>query len=150
AAVALAPVVPGSVSFRDRAKQDELLIGGVLALAQKKYPVAIKKLEDAIALHEKLVGAEYFASPDRVPTEEDLGEALLAAGQAKEARAVYRRALEKVPGRSRALLGAARAARLAGDEAGAAELYAQLAKTWATAEAGWPGLDEVRAHVVMR
>jgi hypothetical protein len=146
AAVALAPVVPGQVSFADRAREDEILVAGILALAQRKHAAAIAKLAEACELHEKLVGAEYFASPDRVPIEEYLGEAYLAAGQAKEARAAYQRALEKVPGRSRSILGAARAARALGDTAAAAELDASLARTWASAEDGWPGLDEVRAR----
>jgi tetratricopeptide (TPR) repeat protein len=144
---AKAPVVAGEVAPLDSLKVDELLVNGLLLMAQKKPAAAAAKLEQAADLHEKQVGQEYFASPDRIPYEEYLGAAYLAAGKGKEARAAFQRALAKVPGRSRALLGAARAAAMVGDAVAAAELYAQVAKNWEKAEEAWPGLDEVRGHV---
>ena len=74
---------------------------------------------------------------------EDIAEALLRLGKAREALAEYRVVLAVHPGRARSLLGAARIAKSV--EPGAArELHARLAAIWSDAEAGTDGLDEVR------
>jgi tetratricopeptide (TPR) repeat protein len=73
---------------------------------------------------------------------ERLGEYLLAQGRAPEALAELRRALRLHPRRARSLLGAARAARAAGDPS-ARGYYAELAKVWAHAD-GAPAVIEAR------
>lgn len=69
------------------------------------------------------------------PAGEMLGDLLLAQHQPKEASSAYKFALKESPNRLDALAGAAQAARLAGDEAGAKTYLAQLAKSCA------PGAD---------
>lgn len=58
-----------------------------------------------------------------VPARELLGEMLLEMGRYAEARDAFAAALERSPGRLRALYGAGRAAELAGDLPGAADWY---------------------------
>jgi len=73
---------------------------------------------------------------------ERLGEYLLAQGRAPEALAEFRRALRLHPRRARSLLGAGRAARVAGDPS-ARGYYAELAQVWAHAD-GAPAVIEAR------
>jgi len=79
------------------------------------------------------------------PAEQWLGELQLAAGKPKEALAAFEAALKRHPRLSRALLGAARAAKAAGEPQLAKECYAELAGLWADADADLPALAEVRA-----
>lgn len=78
---------------------------------------------------------------------EDIAEALLRLGQAKEALAEYRVVLGNHAGRARSLLGAARAATKIGAADDARAAYTQLSKIWSEAEDGTDGLDEVRRAV---
>jgi Tfp pilus assembly protein PilF len=80
-----------------------------------------------------------------VPTRELEGEILLGARQPAEARVAFAAALERYPNRPRALLGLARAAKQAGDRAAAREACQKLAAIWGSADAGWPGLAEVKS-----
>ena len=80
-----------------------------------------------------------------IPTRELQGELLLSARRSAEARAAFAAALQRYPNRSRSLLGAARAARQAGDRAAAREACRQLASNWTEADARWPDLAEVRS-----
>lgn len=81
------------------------------------------------------------------PPRELAGEALLELGRAEEARAEFRRALERTPRRSRSLLGLARAAAKTGRTEEAAGAYAELAEMWENAEAGWEGVAEARSYL---
>ena len=78
----------------------------------------------------------HLGPPSSYPPSELLGDALLAAGRAKDAVAAYRQQLELMPNRSRTLLLLARAQRKAGDAAGAAKSEAQLRRNWHAADAG--------------
>jgi tetratricopeptide (TPR) repeat protein len=78
---------------------------------------------------------------------EEIAEALLRLGQAKEALAEYRLVLAKHAGRARSLLGAARAATKAGDRAAARDYYQQLVTTWSEADEGTDGLPESRQAI---
>jgi tetratricopeptide (TPR) repeat protein len=83
-----------------------------------------------------------FGPPDIVkPTHELLGEVLLAQGQAADAQREFSRALALAPGRSLSLLGLARAARAAGDNAAAASAEAELLQNWKDADPGRPQLS---------
>ena len=63
-----------------------------------------------------------------LPARELLGDMLLEAGKYKEAREAYRATLVREPGRARSLFGAARAAELSGDRAGAGAGYREFLK----------------------
>ena len=74
-----------------------------------------------------------------------LGEAFLAAGKPKEALAEFEKVLYARPNRALALLGAARAAKAAGEAQKARARYRALAELWKDADADLPELAEVRA-----
>jgi tetratricopeptide (TPR) repeat protein len=67
------------------------------------------------------------------PTHELAGEILLDAGRAKEAQREFGRALDLAPGRSRSLLGLARAAARAGDSRVSGAAARQLLHNWRSA-----------------
>jgi tetratricopeptide (TPR) repeat protein len=118
------PSVPGILATQLRAR---------LAWARGDHPAAMALLRQAAGVEEGLPAE--FGPPDIVkPSHELLGELLLAAGQAGEAQRSFGRALELAPGRSRALLGLLRAARLAGDLAVARQAEEQLAANWQHAD----------------
>jgi tetratricopeptide (TPR) repeat protein len=79
------------------------------------------------------------------PARSTLAAALLAAGKAKEALTAYERVLDVHTRHAPALLGAARAAKAAGDGAKAKAYFAMLAEQWRDADADLPALSEVRA-----
>ena len=81
------------------------------------------------------------------PVGELLGEALLAAGKPKEALVQFEQVLGARPNRALALLGAARAAKAAGDAEKARARYGALAKLWKDSDADLPELAEVKAGV---
>ncbi|HKE17792.1 MAG TPA: hypothetical protein VKB80_23110 [Kofleriaceae bacterium] len=78
---------------------------------------------------------------------EELADALLRLGRAKEALAAYQVVLSAHAGRARSLLGAARAARRAGDAAAARTSYEKLLAVWSEADEGTDGLAEARRAV---
>lgn len=105
-------------------------------------PGAIALLKEAAA-QEDAIPSEY-GPPDIVkPTHELLGEVLLAAKRPAEAVAEFRRALELAPGRSRALLGLARAAAASGDKAAVERALGDLKRNWHRADRDLPELAEL-------
>lgn len=86
-----------------------------------------------------------FGPPPRLLISELLGNELLEAGKGAESIAAFGQALRMCPGRSSALLGLARARRMAGDRTGAAAAYRQLLVNWRSADAELPELVEARA-----
>ena len=78
-----------------------------------------------------------------LPADELLGDMLMEQRRPAEALAAYRRSLARYPGRFNSLLGAARAARAAGDDMTARTLYGELLAVAAPGCAR-PGLDEAR------
>ncbi|HUR93299.1 MAG TPA: tetratricopeptide repeat protein, partial [Gemmatimonadales bacterium] len=90
---------------------------------------AIALLREASTLEEAMP-LEY-GPPDVVkPTQELLGELLLAKGKPAPAQQAFVRALALTPRRALSLLGLARAAAAAGDTAAAAAAYADLRQVW--------------------
>jgi tetratricopeptide (TPR) repeat protein len=117
------------------------------ASAEKKPSAAAqKKVIDALERLEKMHTVSANAGPAwSLTTREQLGEWLLANGRAKEALAAFEREVATRPNRARSLLGAARAAKAAGDAAKATDHYRALADLWRDADADLPALAEVRA-----
>lgn len=104
---------------------------------------------DAIALARETAVTEEtlpyeFGPPQFVkPTHELLGEILLAAGKPADAQVAFNRSLARMPGRSRSLVGLARAASAAGDAPTAASALAQLKANWHAADKNLPELAEL-------
>lgn len=92
---------------------------------------------------EDALPAEYGPPEIVKPTHELLGELLLAAGRPAEAQLEFTRALELAPGRSRSLLGLARAGRAAGDMAAAYQALDHLDRNWSRADPALPMLPEL-------
>jgi tetratricopeptide (TPR) repeat protein len=88
-----------------------------------------------------------FASgpPFDPPAKQWLAELQLAVGRPKDALATYDALLLDHPRLAAGLLGAARAAKAAGEVAAASARYAELADLWKSADASLPGLAEARA-----
>ncbi|HKV51437.1 MAG TPA: tetratricopeptide repeat protein [Gemmatimonadaceae bacterium] len=82
-------------------------------------------MNEAVVLEAATPKAAVTPAPT-LPAQELLGDMLVEQGRSSEALAAYRRALELYPNRFNSLLGAARAARAAGDTAQARTLYGQL------------------------
>lgn len=107
---------------------------------------AIELLRRATALEDGMP-AEYGPPAVVKPSHELLAAVLLESGRAAEAVTEFERALELGPGRSAALLGLARAARVAGQKEVSARAYTTLAANWHAADAGITSLAEARAAV---
>ena len=101
-------------------------------------------LESLHAAAEVEAGLPAYGPPSYLPTHELLGAALLEAGRSAEAVTAYEAALSRRPNRSDALLGLARARAAAGDAAGSADAYRQLAENWSGADPDLVALEEVR------
>jgi tetratricopeptide (TPR) repeat protein len=118
------------------------VVDALLALKAGDHARAIELLTPLTALP----GRPPVGPPTLPRTYELLGAALLKAGRAQDAVAAFERALQLTPRRSEALLGLARSRAAAGDAAGAKTAYRQLLVNWQNADAGIPGLDEVRSR----
>ena len=96
-------------------------------LAEGERTDALKTLNHAVELEEATDKSAVTPGP-LAPARELLGDMLMQLGNAKQALQQYESTLTKEPNRFRALYGAARAAKLAGDYAKSKKYFAQLAK----------------------
>ena len=107
----------------------------------------------AIELMQKATAEEEQLSPPSgppiliKPTHELFGEILLRAGKPAEAAAQFKTSLLRQPNRARSLLGAARAAAKAGNQAAATAAYTTLLEQWKQADEGLPELREARDYL---
>ncbi len=85
-----------------------------------------------------------------LPARELYADMLLTTGRVAEARAEYRATLKRERGRARSLFGAARAAELAGDSAGAAEGYRAYLKAMKPGDASRPEIAIAEAFLRQR
>lgn len=117
----------GDQSVGIMAKQLEGLLAGEAGL---------KLLEEAARIEDEMPFE--FGPPVPVkPAHELFGEVLLELGKYGEARAQFARALERTPGRSKAMLGLARATARSGDPAAAREIYSELEHIRRRADVPW-------------
>ena len=108
------------------------LVAGELAMAGGQVDVAIGHFRTAVATQDKLPYTEppfwYY------PTRRTLGAALMTAGQAAEAEAVYRTDLEQYPHNGWSLFGLTRALAAQGKTAEAAEMRHHFEEAWQFAD----------------
>ena len=124
----------------------ELSVAAVSAASQNRMDEAVAKMREATKLEEEL--SPPSGPPDFFkPSHELFGEVLLQAGRPAEAAEQFALALQRQPGRARALLGVARAAAAAKDGAKAVAAYNTLLKQWQRADATLPELREARSFV---
>lgn len=115
-----------------------------IALAEGRQADALAAMREAADREDKTEKAAVTPGP-LAPARELLGEMLLELKQPKEALAEFQKTIVKEPNRFRALAGAAAAATLARDPAGARKYYEQLLAVAARADApGRPALKAAR------
>jgi len=103
-----------------------------LAQAQHQNDVAIEHLQKAVSLEDTL---DYAEPPDWLaPTRESLGAALLQAGKAAQAEAIFREDLKRNPRNPRSLFGLAEALKAEGKIAEAATVRQQFQRSWSKAD----------------
>ena len=124
----------------------EFQVAAVNASLKKDHAKAIELMKQATTLEEQM--SPPLGPPILIkPSHELFGEILLKAGKPAEALAQFKVALLRQPNRARSLLGAARAAAQAGDQAGAAATYAKLLAQWDQADQELAELREAREFV---
>ena len=114
-------------------------VKALVALAKGNKEEAVSLLEKATEIEEMMRPPNGAANPIK-PSHELLGEVLLEVGKPKKAAKAFEDSLLRMAGRSRSLLGAARAYTEAGDRMKASEFYTQLRENWK----GNPDLDGFR------
>ena len=103
-------------------------------------------MQQAVAAEKNLPYAFGPPSPEK-PSDELLGELLLKANKAAQAREAFAASLKRAPGRTQSLLGQARAESLMGDKAAAANSYGELLQIWKKADPGYAPKEEAQRYV---
>lgn len=122
---------------------DRRILAGWIAHAAGDAKAAEAEMRKALEL-ERGIQKHPVTPGSLLPAAESLGDLLLEMGRPGEAFVAYETALETWPARYRSLLGAARAARDAGDDAAARDRYAALLEVAGDAEPPRPGVAEAR------
>jgi hypothetical protein len=122
-------------------------VAGSLALcAEGKSEACIEGVREAAAREDAT--EKHVVTPGPIiPARELLADLLLASGKSDDALREYEAVLVKEPNRYRAVLGAARAASLTGNESRALELFKQLTELGQDADSAPDGLEEARRAV---
>jgi tetratricopeptide (TPR) repeat protein len=124
----------------------EAEVGASLAAARGKLDEAVELMRRATKLEEEL--SPPSGPPDFFkPSHELFGEILLQANRPKEAAEQFAVALQRQPNRARSLLGRARAAAAAKDDAAATAAYRDLLRHWQRADPALAELREARSFV---
>lgn len=136
----------GEKQFAGYIEVDRRILAAYVAKAEGRAEEAVELARSAVELERSL--EKHPVSPGALlPASEALGDLLRALGRPAEAVAAYRTSLDTWPKRFNTLLGAARAARDAGDPATARKYYAELLETVEGAETDREGVAEARAFV---
>jgi tetratricopeptide (TPR) repeat protein len=134
AAAAAVPVDQAvSINFaRPMMRMAVSALTGEIALARKDPDAAARELVAAVAIEDSL----HYDEPPTwyFPVRQQLGRALLAAGRAQEAEAVYRDDLMRHPENGWSLFGLAKALNAQGKAPEAAAVDARFKKAWSKAD----------------
>ncbi len=120
-------------------------VAALVRLAEGQGDAAVALMDEALEIVAGMRLPNGAANPLKPPYEL-YGEILLELDRPEEAIDKFAASLQRMAGRSRSLLGMARAASRNGDTGAAAEHYAQLLSNWAGRD-GLPGYDEARRFV---
>ena len=104
-------------------------VAALVRLARGQGAAAIALMDEALEIVDGMRLPNGAASPVKPPYEL-YGEMLLELDRPAEAVKRFETSLQRMPGRTRSLLGLARAAARSGDRATAAEQYARLLSNW--------------------
>jgi tetratricopeptide (TPR) repeat protein len=136
----------GTSPLGKRIAVQELEISALVAASRGRHDAAVELMRQATKLEEEL--SPPSGPPDFLkPSHELFGEILLDAKRPAEAAEQFAQALRRQPNRARSLLGAARAAAAAKNDAAASAAYRALLKHWERADASLPELREARSFV---
>ena len=103
-----------------------------LAKAQHQTDATIEHLQKAVSLEDTL---DYAEPPDWLaPMRESLGAALLQAGKAAQAEAIFREDLKRNPRNPRSLFGLAETLKAEGETTEAAAVRQQFQRAWSKAD----------------
>ncbi len=138
---------PETLEFEKDVRAMRLQLQGLIAVKSGALDSGIALIRRAVAVEDSTAAAFGPPSIDE-PSWELLGEQWLAAGKPMKAKDAYRFALLRAPRRTPALLGLARSAKAAGDNATAVATYKTLVAIWHQADPDLPGLAEARAGAV--
>jgi len=129
--------LPETAVFGNNSASDLLAVAapfleGEISLREGRVKPGLAALRQAVVAEDKL---RYDEPPDWIqPTRHGLGAALLQAKSYKEAEAVFRQDLERLPENGWSLFGLARSLRLQGKKAAAKEADVAFQKAWAQAD----------------
>ncbi len=123
-------------------------IQALILSAEGHTDQAIAAMQQAVATEEGLSYAFGPPSPDK-PCGELLGEFLLKAKKAPEARDAFEASLKRAPRRAESLLGLARAEVAMGDKEAAKHSYSELLQIWKNADPGFAPREEARRYLSM-
>ena len=123
-----------------------LQLESVILSAKGHGDQAIASAQQAVATERDLPYAFGPPSPEK-PSEELLGELLLKANNASQAREAFAASLKHAPRRAESLLGLARAQTALGDKASAAKSYAELLEVWKNADPGYAPKEEAQRYM---
>lgn len=135
--------------LREQAAIMVLEVEAIAAAIEGTPGVVFSKLDAAAALQAKMpkpIGRPYPVKG----VDELYGELLLRFERPREAVTWFEKALVRTPNRSRAVLGLARAAAMAGDAVKSRTAYAQFLENWKDADPDRPELAEARAALARR
>src|SRR5690606_12827630 len=122
----------GRCPLADAARIAARTLSGEVGAAAGDAPAAIAAFRDAVEIENRI---PYDEPPGwHAPTRQALGAALLDAGQAKEAEAVYREELRRNPGNGWSLYGLSRALAAQGRDREAATTERAFNTAWANAD----------------
>jgi hypothetical protein len=149
------------VTLRDAAKEAKLgywadqieiqaeVVRGLSLVTDGNTAEGVEILKRA-ALREDATEKHVVTPGPLLPAREVLAEVLLGAGNGDEALREYQAVISKEPNRYRAIFGAARAARLAGDAEKARLYYTQLAELAQSADTERDSLQEARQFLAQK
>ncbi len=121
-------------------------IEAVILSAEGHDDQAIAMLQQVVATENDMPYAFGPPSPEK-PSDELLGELLLKANKAPQAREAFEASLKRAPRRAESLLGLARAESAMGDKGAAANSYGELLQIWKNADPGYAAKDEAQHYV---
>jgi tetratricopeptide (TPR) repeat protein len=136
----------GNVFWADTVEITRLESAAWLARSEKRDAEALELMRSAASLEDSTDKHPVTPGPI-LPAREQLGDLLLELGRPAEALVEYRADLAASPNRMNGLYGAARAARLSGDDRAARGFYEKLIALLARADSGRAELAEAQAYV---
>ncbi|MGA8407924.1 MAG: hypothetical protein WB680_12160 [Candidatus Acidiferrales bacterium] len=138
--------IPADDPARRVPQIQKLQIAAVILSAQSHGDQAVASMQQAVATAKDLPYAFGPPSPEK-PSDELLGELLLKANNAPQAREAFAASLERAPRRAESLLGLARAESAMGEKAAAVKSYGELLQIWKNADPGYAPKEEAQRNV---